>query len=135
MLPYVFWWIVAAVLVGLELLTGTFYLLVYGAAAASAGFVAWLGPSLPWQLLAASIVAAVGTVLLRRWKRDPALAEHTVQDLDIGRVVEIERWQGTRGQVRYRGTLWDAEFESEGVSVDAPLIIRAVRGNTLIVGN
>ena len=37
------WWIAAAVLVGAELLTGTFYLLAVGIAAAIGGVAAWLG--------------------------------------------------------------------------------------------
>ena len=37
MQAYVAWWILAAVLVGVELTSGTFYLLLYGLAAAAAG--------------------------------------------------------------------------------------------------
>ncbi len=33
-----FWFVLASMLVGLELFTGTFYLLVFGAAAGAAGF-------------------------------------------------------------------------------------------------
>lgn len=43
MQAYLLWWVLAAVLVGVELTSGTFYLLVYGVAAAAAGGVAWLG--------------------------------------------------------------------------------------------
>ena len=39
------------------------------------------------------------------------------------------------GQVKYRGALWDAEAESAGVDSTHPLVIRAVKGNTLILGN
>jgi membrane protein implicated in regulation of membrane protease activity len=135
MLGYVWWWIVAAVLVGLELVTGTFYLLVYGVAAAAAGIAAWLGFGWAVQLLAAAAVAAFGTLALKRWKRDTAHPESTAQDLDIGQTVQIESWQDGRGQVRYRGTLWDAEAEPAGIDRTRPLRIRAVRGNTLILGN
>lgn len=135
MQAYVGWWILAAVLVGLELTSGTFYLLVYGIAAAAAGLAAWLGASFLVQLLSAGVVAVLGKVLLNRWKRDTGHPEASVQDMDIGQTVQRESWQDGRGQVRYRGALWDAEAESAAVDPARPLFIRAVRGNVLVLGN
>ena len=135
MQAYVWWWIMAAVLVGVELTSGTFYLLVYGIAAAAAGVAAWLGAGFVVQLLTAGVIAALGTLALRHWKRSTAHPETSVQDMDIGQTVQVESWQGTRGQVRYRGALWDAEAGSEAVDPARPLVIRAVRGNTLVLGN
>lgn len=137
MQAYVMWWVAAALLVGIELASGTFYLLVYGVAAAVAGFAAWLGASLVVQLLTAATIAALGTLALRRWKGSTAHPESTVQDMDLGQLVQIETWQAGQGQgqVKYRGALWDAEAESIEVDSSRPLRIRAVRGNTLIVGN
>lgn len=135
MQAYVVWWILAAVLVGVELTSGTFYLLVYGLAAAAAGLAAWLGAGLLMQLLTAGAIAALGTLALRHWKRSTGHPESTVQDLDIGQTVQVESWQEGRGQVKYRGALWDAEAESAAVDSMRPLVIRAVRGNTLILGN
>lgn len=132
---YVVWWILAAVLVGVELTSGTFYLLVYGLAAAAAGLAAWLGAGTVAQLATAGVIAALGTLALRHWKRTTGHPESTVQDLDIGQTVQVESWQGGRGQVKYRGALWDAEAESAGVDSSRPLLIRAVRGNTLVLGN
>lgn len=135
MQAYLWWWILAAVLVGVELTSGTFYLLVYGVAAAAAGLAAWLGAGLVAQLLTAGVIAALGTLALRHWKRSTAHPESSVQDMDIGQAVQVESWQGGRGQVKYRGALWDAEAESASVDSTRPLIIRAVRGNTLVLGN
>jgi membrane protein implicated in regulation of membrane protease activity len=135
MQAYLLWWILAAVLVGVELTSGTFYLLVYGVAAAAAGLAAWLGAGLVAQLLTAGVIAALGTLALRHWKRSTAHPESSVQDMDIGQAVQVESWQGARGQVKYRGALWDAEAESADVDSTRPLIIRAVRGNTLVLGN
>ena len=135
MQAYVAWWILAGVLVGVELTSGTFYLLVYGLAAAAAGVVAWLGAGTLAQLLTAGVIAVLGTLALRHWKRSTDHPESTVQDMDIGKSVQVEFWQDGRGQVKYRGAVWDAEAESTGVDTTRPLIIRAVRGNTLILGN
>jgi len=135
MQTYVVWWILAAVLVGVELTSGTFYLLVYGLAAGAAGLAAWLGAGVVVQLLTAGAIAALGTLALRHWKRSTAHPESSVQDMDIGQAVKVESWQEGRGQVKYRGALWDAEAESAAVDSTRPLVIRAVRGNTLVLGN
>ncbi|WP_324778710.1 NfeD family protein [Thiobacillus sedimenti] len=135
MQAYMGWWILAAVLVGIELTSGTFYLLVYGIAAAAAGVAAWFGAGTVAQLLTAAVIAVAGTLALRRWRRSTEHPEASVQDMDIGQAVRVESWQAGRGQVIYRGALWDAEAESAGVDGARPLVIRAVRGNTLILGN
>jgi membrane protein implicated in regulation of membrane protease activity len=135
MQAYIGWWILAAALVGVELTSGTFYLLMYGIAAAVAGLAAWLGAGVTVQLLTAAAIASLGTLVLRRWQRSTDHPESNVQDMDIGQGVQVESWQGGRGQVKYRGALWDAEAESANVDSSRPLVIRAVRGNTLILGN
>ncbi len=128
------WWIVAAVLVAIELASGTFYLLLYGVAAAVAGLAAWLGAPVVVQLLVAALIGAGGTWALRRWKRDAGPAASSAP-LDIGQTVKLETWSDGRGQVQYRGAVWDAEAESASVDSARPLFIRAINGNTLIVGN
>ena len=135
MQAYMWWWVLAAVLVGVELTSGTFYLLVYGGAAVAAGIAAWLGAGLLVQLLAAGVIATLGTLALRHWKRNTDHPESSLQDMDIGQIVLVESWQDGRGQVKYRGAVWDAEAESAGVDSTHPLVIRAVKGNTLILGN
>jgi membrane protein implicated in regulation of membrane protease activity len=135
MQAYVWWWIVGAVLVGVELTTGTFYLLVYGVAAVAAGIAAWLGLGWGAQFIAAAVIAALGTLALRHWKRDTGHPESTVQDMDIGQPVQIESWGDGRGQVKYRGALWDAEAESPDTDASRPLRIRAVKGTRLVLGN
>jgi len=135
MQAHMWWWIVAAVLVGVELTSGTFYLLVYGVAAAVAGVVAWLGAGVVTQLLTAALIAVLGTLALRHWKRSTEHPESSVEDMDIGQPVLVESWQDGHGQVKYRGALWDAEAESASVDSTRPLIIRAVKGNKLVLGN
>jgi membrane protein implicated in regulation of membrane protease activity len=135
MQTYLVWWILTGVLVGVEITSGTFYLLVYGVAAAVAGVVAWLGAGMVVQLLTAAGIAGLGTLVLRHWKRNTDHPESTVQDMDIGQHVQVESWQGNRGQVKYRGALWDAEAESGSVDGSRSLVIRAIKGNTLVLGN
>ena len=134
MSAYVIWWIAALALVGLELTTGTFYLLVYGIAAAAAGIAAWLGMGFIAQLVIAAVIGMAGTVALKKWRRAEA-TDADLQDLDIGQSVTLESWQDGKGQVKYRGALWDAEAAGPEVDTARPLYIRAMRGSVLIVGN
>jgi membrane protein implicated in regulation of membrane protease activity len=66
MSEYVIWSILAAVLIGAELMTGTFYLLVYGIAAAVAGLAAYLGAGLVAQLIVAALISTAGTLIDRK---------------------------------------------------------------------
>lgn len=131
---HVIWWIVAFALVALELTTGTFYLLVYGLAAAAAGVAAWLGLGYAAQLVIAALIGLAGTLALKKWRRGEGTAAN-LQDLDIGQLVTLESWDEGRGQVRYRGAVWDAEAADAGVDTSRPLYIRAMRGTVLIIGN
>lgn len=134
MSAYITWWILAFALVALELTTGTFYLLVYGLAAAAAGIAAWLGLGMVAQLVIAAVIGIAGTLALRKWRRATAKDED-LQDLDIGQMVTLENWKDGRGQVKYRGASWDAEAHDAAVDVQKPLYIRAIRGTVLVVGN
>lgn len=134
MSAYIIWWILAFALVALELTTGTFYLLVYGLAAAAAGIAAWLGVGSVAQLVIAALIGVAGTLALRKWRQAEATGAD-LQDLDIGQSVTLENWHEGRGQVKYRGALWDAEATEAGVDTSKPLYIRAMRGTVLVVGN
>ncbi len=129
------WWIATAVLIGAELLTGTFYLLAIGIAAALGGFVAWLGAALPVQFLIAGVFGVALTLAAHRWR-----LWHTAvppqQGLDVGKTVHVKTWNadGT-ARVAYRGTLWDAELASPGVSHADTLYIVATRGSVLVLSD
>ncbi|HEX6413345.1 MAG TPA: NfeD family protein, partial [Burkholderiales bacterium] len=56
----VVWAVVGLVLVIVELLTGTFYLLVLGIAAFGAALAAWLGLQFSAQSIIAALIGAIG---------------------------------------------------------------------------
>src|SRR6266567_2619468 len=89
---YLMWWIAAAALVAAELVTGTFYLLVIGAALACAGVAALGGASVAMQWLTAGVLGIVGTLLLQRWKRSLAGSVPAQANLDIGQMVRVQSW-------------------------------------------
>lgn len=135
MSPYIVWFILAVLLAGLEMLSGTFYLLLYGVACGIAGVVALLGLGEAAQYGVAGVLAIAGTLWLRRRSfLQPAASS---ESLDIGQRVEVEKWQGdSAARVRYRGAGWDAELAGQSAEqTERPKVLYIVgqRGNTLIV--
>lgn len=130
---YQVWFIVAAALAVVEMVSGTFYLFLLALAAFGAGLAAWWGLSASVQIGVMAIIAAIGYVGIRRLK--PVRREEETS-LDVGNRVE---WLGTTPagywRVRYRGTEWQATPETSGTSPEKPLIVGKVKGNVLIVKN
>ena len=62
------WWILAALLIGLELATGTFYLLAVGIAFGLGGVAAWLGASLPMQMIIGGALSAIALLVAHYWR-------------------------------------------------------------------
>jgi len=129
------WWILAAVLVGTELLTGTFYLLAVGVAFAIGGVAAWLGTGTEIQLLVAGALSIAGIVAAHRWRgRHAAPGPDT--PLDVGQTVRVQAWNpdGT-ARVAYRGSLWTAELAAPDVPRGDVMYIVGTRGSTLLVSD
>jgi membrane protein implicated in regulation of membrane protease activity len=133
MTDYWLWWILAAVLIGAELVTGTFYLLAVATAFAFGGAAAFAGTSTPLQLLTAGILAVVGTVIAHRWRRRQGEAP-ALPGLDIGQSVRVDAWHpdGT-ARVEYRGTQWDGVLASDETPRRHTMYIVATRGSTLVL--
>jgi membrane protein implicated in regulation of membrane protease activity len=132
MTDYWTWWILAGLLVGAELLTGTFYLLAVGFAFAVGGLAAILGVPLPLQLVVAGVVAVAATMVAHKWrgKRVPP----PTPPLDLGQSVRVLDWKDDGGaRVNYRGTQWDAELADPGASRAETMYIAGTRGSTLLI--
>ena len=136
------WLIMAAILVILELFSGTFYLLMVALGMAAGGLIAFGGGQLEWQMLVAGIVGSIATVLLRRSRfggggkvkasRDPNV------NLDIGQLVQVAEWQRVAperytARCMYRGAHWDVEFIGAAAVQPGAFRIVEVRGCVLIV--
>jgi membrane protein implicated in regulation of membrane protease activity len=134
MADYWLWWILATLLIGAELATGTFYLLAVGIAFAFGGIAALAGATAPGQLLTAGVLAVIGTVLANRWRRRQD-ASPPAPGLDVGQRVHVEAWHadGT-ARVVYRGTQWDGVLASDATPRLATMYIVATRGSTLVLG-
>ena len=134
MTDYWTWWILAALLVGAELLTGTFYLLAVGFAFAVGGVAALLGVGLPLQLVVAGVVAVAATIVAHKWRgqRVPP----PTPSLDLGQTVRVLDWKDDgSARVNYRGTQWNAELAEPGASRAETMYIVGTRGSTLIIAD
>ncbi|MDR3426358.1 MULTISPECIES: NfeD family protein [Silvimonas] len=131
------WFIAALVLAGLEMLSGTLYMLAIACGLAVGGISSLLGISVPAQIIIAAAAAVVAVGLLHNWKaRKQIGTPDTVQSqLDLGHRVTIDQWLDDRhARVRYRGTTWDAEIADLGVPQNAPTyFITGQRGNILLI--
>ena len=134
------WWIAAGVIVGLELLTGTFYLLMLALGAAAAAISAQMGQPLATQMLIAGVVggvAALGWHLRRQRSKDHAQSEGRANPdlhLDLGQTVEVAQWSPDgRARVHYRGAEWDARYLGPPPAQPGAHRIQAVEGNTLVL--
>ncbi len=136
--PYLAWIVAGFVLVIVELMTGTFYLLVIGVGAFAGAAVAWAGGGYFAQAVGACAVALVGTAGVRKWHREHR--KEGVKDnlLDLGQPVVLEAWVDApsgRARVKYRGASWDAKLAgAERPGPGATLYIHGQDGSTLLVG-
>lgn len=131
---YIYWFVLALIILGVELATGTFYMLVISIALAVGGLVALGGLNLTYQLALAGVVGVVGTVFLRRSRITEKPGKTGSQSLDIGQPVQVESWRedGT-ARVLYRGAQWDGVPESPDMPRSQTLYIRDVRGSKLVL--
>lgn len=132
------WWLLAGGAVAVELLTGTFYLLMLAIGMAAAALTAHWGAGPIVQLV---VAAAVGGGAVVAWHlkppasrpEAPAQANPNV-NMDIGETVQIDAWNpdGT-ASVQYRGAHWTA-IHRPGVSPSAgPHRVAEMVGNRLLV--
>jgi membrane protein implicated in regulation of membrane protease activity len=132
------WWLLAGTAVGIELVTGTFYLLMLAIGLAAAAVSAHMGASVTIQIVMAALLSA-GTVLgWRQYKKGqpaslPANFNRDV-NLDIGETVQVETWNtdGT-STVKYRGANWAVASVAGGPLNVGPHQVVEIVGSRLIV--
>jgi membrane protein implicated in regulation of membrane protease activity len=132
-------WLLLALVLGIvELLTGTFFLLILGIAAGVGSLVAWLGGPFWMQALVAAAAAVAGTLLLiKRRKTTPGPA--TENQMDLGQTAVLASWVSEPqriARVHYRGTDWDAEVVgTDRIEPGALLFVAGVEGSRLKVSS
>ena len=129
------WWIAAAILVGVEMMTGTFYLLIVALACVAGGIAAVSGLDIGWQWGVAALIEVLGTLAVYRWKKSHVGPPKLSNNLDFGQRVSVLEWRddGT-ARVAYRGTQWDAVLDSPATPKREQMVIVGMRGAQLVLG-
>ena len=133
-----FWWLAAGLLVLLEMVTGTFYLLMLALGAVAGALAAHLGLGLSAQMVAAALLGG-GAVALwynhrRLQPREPDVQSNPDALLDIGGTVQVESWNPDgSARVQYRGAGWMARYTGEGTPQPGPHTIERIDGSTLLL--
>ena len=105
------WWLATGAAIAVELVTGTFYLLMVAVGLAAAALAAHAGLDTSAQLVVAAVIGG-GAVVgwhLRQSKRPASPEASTNKDvnLDIGETVHITAWNADgSASVNYRGANW-----------------------------
>jgi len=130
------WWLLAGAAVAVELLTGTFYLLMFAIGLAAAAIAAHAGASTATQLVVGAVIgggAVAGWHMLRRRGSGPAAPGNNL-DFDAGERVHVDAWSvDNTTTVRYRGSTWTAvpaEGTPQGTGAHR---VRNVDGSRLVV--
>ena len=132
------WWLLTGTAVAVELLTGTFYLLMLAIGLAAAALAAHAGAGMSAQLVTAAIVGggAVAAWHLKRGKRpdEPAAQANRDVNLDVGETVQVHAWNpdGT-ATIKYRGANWTVVALDGTVHGTGAHRVREVVGNRLVV--
>jgi membrane protein implicated in regulation of membrane protease activity len=133
---YLVWLIAAFTLVIVELVSGTFYLLVLGIAGFAGAAVASAGLAFWWQALSAAAVALAGCVWVHHWHRRASLVKSTFS-VDAGQPAVFESWinrDGGHARVKYRDAQWDANIrDATDPQPGEVFYVVCIHGNTLEV--
>jgi membrane protein implicated in regulation of membrane protease activity len=130
------WWMVLAFgLLILELVTGTFYLMVIAVALAAGGLASLAGAPFSLQLVVAAAIGFTGALWLRRSRFGRLKNEgDDLQNLDVGQVVRVEHWSpGNTARAQYRGAEWDVVLAEGECARAGDFVIRSVQGSRLVV--
>ncbi|MEO8012608.1 NfeD family protein [Polaromonas sp.] len=133
------WWLLAGAAIAVELLTGTFYLLMLATGLVAGALAAIMGLALTGQMLVAAAIGggAVAVWHWRRSKRPAPMPAHSNRDvhLDIGDMVHVARWNadGT-ASVHFRGAHWTAIAADPAEAFNpGNFRIKEMRGNHLVI--
>ena len=130
---YLVWALAGLGLIIVELLSGTFYLLVLGVACFGAAGGASLGFSFPGQVSVAVVVAGAGTYFVHAYRSRNAARQ--MPNVDRGQPATFEAWidrANGLARVRYRGASWEANVEGDAeLEAGAPIYVLSSHGNTL----
>ena len=132
------WWVLAGSVVAVELVTGTFYLLLLSLGMVAAALFAHAGATTAIQILVAALCGGGSVVLWWYYKKthSPKVSARAKpnNNLDVGEEVQVDAWSpaGT-SSVKYRGANWSVSLAHGETSSPGAYRIVEMIGNRLIV--
>ncbi|MBT9152840.1 MAG: hypothetical protein DDT35_01066 [Firmicutes bacterium] len=133
------WVIIGLLLVGLEIVTPSFFIIFFGIGALAAGAIAALGLNLPWQLFAFLVVTLIGLFGLRKFVQKGLAGPATKTNYNslvgkTGLVTTAIAAETGLGRVTLSGEDWAALAETNAaIEVGAKVTVVSVSGVRLIV--
>lgn len=110
------WLILALVAGGVEMMTGTVFLLVVALALVFGALTAWLGGTFTWQLVVVALITVVGSLWVFKRRKAQEKTDGLAQP-DAGRTVEVVNVkEDGSAEVFYRGTIWPAVAQTGHLS-------------------
>lgn len=137
------WWSIAGAVVVVELLTGTFYLLMISVGFAAGAIAASYGLPVHMQMVVAAVAGSGAVLAWHQYRRKhpkaaPAEANADV-NMDVGSVVHVSDaslWQADgSAKVSYRGAQWSAVLADGANPQAGNFVIEQVRGSQLVLRN
>ena len=133
------WWVLAGLVVAMELISGTFFLLMLATGLIGGALAAHLGLSLTLQVVLAAVVGGSALVALYVYrlngpKRPPINANRDVQ-MDIGATVYVAQWNlDATASVQYRGARWTVVLADPQAALEPGLFkVENLTGNRLVL--
>ena len=133
------WWLLAGVAVAVELMTGTFYLLMLAVGLVAGALAAHLGLAPIGQIVVAAVIGGGSVVAwhVYRSKKPAPLSANANRDvhLDIGEPIHVAHWNpdGT-ATVKFRGAHWTAVAANpDEPAVPGSFRIKEMMGNRLVI--
>lgn len=127
------WFIAFCVILGIEMIFSTIYLLALAAGSLAAALTCLAGNNTAAHVTTAAIVTIAGIgIAYLTIKRRKQRREQDLNEPDCGREVKVEKVFDGRARVNYRGTFWDALAE-DGELTPGIWFIARVDGTRLIL--
>jgi len=134
------WFAIAGLLLVLELMTGTLYLLFIAVAALAVSVLNWVGPDISWETdLVLFFVLSTALLLVGHYVIKPRLREEAADGLNepahalVGRRARaVADFQTGEGRVKLGDTEWRARTD-DSIQANEELVVIAVEGSTLLV--
>ena len=127
------WLIFAFIILVVEIMTGTFFLLALAGGAALTSLVTlWLDPTVTMQLLSFALMSIATYILLLFFRKEKTELNNDGTTHMIGQQVKVLEEIKRQGRVTYKGVLWQARSD-EVIAVDSYAEIVSVDGSTLTV--